>query len=78
VLVTGAGGEMGHSLISALAARKDTSVVAMDIRELDPHVREHCENAFVGDVCDANLLERLLAAETGFAPAPEPEPATPP
>ncbi|MEY4827716.1 MAG: hypothetical protein RLZZ288_1267, partial [Planctomycetota bacterium] len=61
VLVTGAGGEMGHSLISALAARKDTSVVAMDIRELDPHVREHCENAFVGDVCDANLLERLLA-----------------
>lgn len=61
VLVTGAGGEMGHSLIQALAARPDTSVVAMDIRELDPQVRGHCENAMVGDVCDAQLLERLLA-----------------
>ncbi|MFM1829787.1 MAG: hypothetical protein RLZZ558_127, partial [Planctomycetota bacterium] len=61
VLVTGAGGEMGHSLIQALAARPDTSVVAMDIRELDPQVRGHCENAVVGDVCDAQLLERLLA-----------------
>jgi len=60
VLVTGAGGEMGHSLIQALA-REGTSVVAMDIRELEPGVREHCENAFVGDVCDAQLLERLLA-----------------
>ena len=32
--------------------------------------------AWVGHL--ENLLERLLAAETGFAPAPEPEPATPP
>ena len=61
VLVTGAGGEMGHALIQVLAAREGTGVVAMDIRELDPSVREHCENAFVGDVCDAQLLERLLA-----------------
>jgi nucleoside-diphosphate-sugar epimerase len=61
VLVTGAGGEMGHSLIAALAARPGTSVVAMDIRELDHEVRAKCENAFVGDVCDAQLLERLLA-----------------
>ena len=61
VLVTGAGGEMGHSLIAELSARPGTAVVDMDIRELDPAVRSQCENAFVGDVCDAQLLERLLA-----------------
>lgn len=61
VLVTGAGGEMGHGLIQALAARPGTSVVAVDIRDVDPAIRTHCADSFVGDVCDAALFERLLA-----------------
>ncbi|MFM8816755.1 MAG: hypothetical protein ACKOHI_02555, partial [Phycisphaerales bacterium] len=51
ILVTGAGGEMGHGLISALSAA-GRAIVAMDIRELDAEVREHCRSAYVGDICD--------------------------
>src|SRR5262245_13140048 len=61
VLVTGAGGEMGHGLLHALAER-GSSVVAIDIRELDPQIRSLCRDTFVGDICDPGLLERLLAA----------------
>ena len=59
-LVTGAGGEMGHGLIDALSAA-GTQIVAMDVRELDPHVRAKCRDAFVGDICDAGLIERINA-----------------
>jgi nucleoside-diphosphate-sugar epimerase len=60
VLVTGAGGEMGHGLISALS-KAGRAIVAMDIRELDPEVREHCRSSYVGDICDPGLMERLHA-----------------
>ena len=75
ILVTGAGGEMGHGLISALDARRQRHagcgcgkdhgpsplIVAMDIRELPAEIAMHCDHAFVGDICDHALLERLLA-----------------
>ena len=61
ILVTGAGGELGHALIELLAQREESNVVAVDIRELHPDIRAHCDNAFVGDICDHSLLERLLA-----------------
>ena len=71
ILVTGAGGEMGHGLLSALnAARTSNSsvgddahpaIIAVDIRELAPEIREQCDHTYVGDVCDHALLERLLA-----------------
>lgn len=61
VLVTGAGGEMGHGLLRALAERQ-VHAVAIDIRELDPQTRALCRDAFVGDICDSALLDRLLAS----------------
>jgi threonine 3-dehydrogenase len=61
VLITGAGGEVGHGLIRALTASGDVDVVAIDIRELDPELRRMCRETFVGDVCDTFLLGRLLA-----------------
>ncbi len=75
ILVTGAGGEMGHGLLEALDARRKRHaecscgkdhgpapvIVAMDIRELAPEIASHCDHAFVGDICDHALLERLLA-----------------
>ncbi|MBL9141079.1 MAG: NAD-dependent epimerase/dehydratase family protein, partial [Phycisphaerae bacterium] len=60
VLVTGAGGEMGHGLIDALHA-ESRPVVALDVRELDPAVRAKCSAAFSGDICDPALLDRLHA-----------------
>jgi nucleoside-diphosphate-sugar epimerase len=60
VLITGAGGEMGHGLIEAMA-KQGRQIVAIDIRELDPAVGAHCRSSYVGDICDAGLLERLHA-----------------
>lgn len=60
VLVSGAGGEMGHGLIGHLASQ-GAQVVAMDVRELDAGVRAGCRDAFVGDICDKGLLERINA-----------------
>jgi nucleoside-diphosphate-sugar epimerase len=38
VLVTGASGEMGHSLIHHLAERGTFDVLALDLRAMDPEV----------------------------------------
>jgi nucleoside-diphosphate-sugar epimerase len=58
-LITGAGGEVGHGLLTAMndAGRQD--VVAIDLREFDPQLRALCREVFVGDVCEAPLLQRL-------------------
>lgn len=60
VLVTGAGGEMGHGLIDALHAL-GRPVVALDVRELDPTIRAKCSASYCGDICDPALLDRLHA-----------------
>ncbi len=64
VLITGAGGEVGHGLIAALssgAADSSANIVALDVRELDAEVRSKCKDAFTGDICDDALLKRLLS-----------------
>lgn len=61
VLVTGAGGEMGHGLLREFAERQ-IPAIAVDIRELDPQTRSLCRDSFVGDVGDPALLDRLLAS----------------
>jgi len=61
ILITGAGGEIGHGLISRLHAEGRANIVALDIRELEREQREMCHDTFVGDICDNALLERLLA-----------------
>jgi nucleoside-diphosphate-sugar epimerase len=61
VLVTGAGGEVGHGLLSALHARGRRDLVAIDIRKVEEPHHSMCQETFAGDVCDMSLLERLLA-----------------
>ena len=60
-LVTGAGGEMGHALVSRLAERGDLDVLALDIRPLDPDVAGRCAAVRVGDILDRPLLDRLAS-----------------
>ena len=59
VLVTGAGGEMGHGLISRLAGLGRFDILAVDIRPLDPDLSRHCTAIQVGDILDHHLLDRL-------------------
>jgi threonine 3-dehydrogenase len=61
ILITGAGGEVGHGLISSLHATGHRDIVALDVRKLDHSIRDLCQESFIGDICDNSLLERLLA-----------------
>ncbi len=58
-LITGAGGEVGHGLLSALHAAGRHDLVAIDIRELPSEQRSLCRETFVGDICDDVLIQRI-------------------
>ena len=59
VLVTGAGGEMGHGLITRLAELGTFDILALDVQPLDPDVSRHCTATRIGDILDRHLLDRL-------------------
>jgi nucleoside-diphosphate-sugar epimerase len=60
VLVTGASGEIGHGLITRLAAA-GRSIVTIDITPLDPALARLVRREFTGSITDTGLLERILA-----------------
>ncbi len=60
VLVTGAGGEVGHGLIDLLSA-EGVRVLALDLKELEPAQAEKCHASIAGDILDENLLARLVS-----------------
>jgi nucleoside-diphosphate-sugar epimerase len=60
VLITGAGGEIGHALVTRLAAI-DASIVTLDISPLDPALGRLVSREFLGSVTDRGLLERVMA-----------------
>jgi nucleoside-diphosphate-sugar epimerase len=59
VLVTGAGGEVGHGLIRELAAQGVHDVLGFDARTIPDDVARRCLVTQIGDVLDRHLLERL-------------------
>ena len=60
VLVTGAGGEIGHGLIARLAAT-GRSIVTIDIAPLEPSLARLVRREFTGSITDKWILERVLA-----------------
>ncbi|NOT45812.1 MAG: NAD-dependent epimerase/dehydratase family protein [Acidobacteria bacterium] len=60
VLVTGAGGEVGHGLVGRLAGAGH-AVITIDVAPLGAEVSCHVRRAFTGSVTDRSLLERILA-----------------
>lgn len=61
ILITGAGGEVGYGLIDRLSRSADHDLIALDIKELPADARERCTASIVGDILDANLLQRLVS-----------------
>jgi nucleoside-diphosphate-sugar epimerase len=59
-LVTGAGGEIGHGLISRLAFAGH-QIVTIDVAPLEPALAARVVREFTGSITDTNLLERVLA-----------------
>jgi threonine 3-dehydrogenase len=60
VLVTGAGGEIGHGLITRLAAT-GRPIVTVDIAPLERSLSRLVRREFTGSITDSRLLERVLA-----------------
>ncbi|MBS1819701.1 MAG: NAD-dependent epimerase/dehydratase family protein [Acidobacteria bacterium] len=59
VLITGAGGEIGHALVRGLA--EGSNVITLDVNPLDPQVAPFVRREFTGSITDTNLLDRILA-----------------
>ncbi|HXG90141.1 MAG TPA: NAD-dependent epimerase/dehydratase family protein [Vicinamibacterales bacterium] len=61
VLITGAGGEIGHGLIEQLVASGRDSIVTLDLNPLQPALARLVRREFTGSITDAALLERVLS-----------------
>jgi len=60
VLITGAGGEIGHALINHLAKDNSRSIVTLDVMRLEPELSKFVDREVTGSILDSNLLQRLL------------------
>ena len=61
VLITGAGGEIGHGLIAQLADSRDRAIVTLDVSRLDPEIGRLVDREITGSILDRSVLERILA-----------------
>jgi threonine 3-dehydrogenase len=61
VLITGAGGEIGHGLIARFADDTDHQVITLDVKPLETDLARLIHQEFVGSILETNLLERILS-----------------
>lgn len=61
LLISGAGGEIGHGLIKRIAEEGRYDVLALDLRALEPELAAMCSDVIIGSILDKSLLERLGA-----------------
>lgn len=60
IFITGAGGEIGHGLITRLA-ESGRPIVTLDLAPLDRMLAPLVQREFLGSILDAGLLERILS-----------------
>ncbi|HQR47042.1 MAG TPA: NAD-dependent epimerase/dehydratase family protein, partial [Thermoanaerobaculia bacterium] len=61
VLITGASGEIGHGLITALSEDGSRPILTLDLKPLETDLARRVERQYVGSVLERNLLERILS-----------------
>jgi len=61
VLITSAGGEIGHGLIAHLANAGTQPVITLDVNPLGPVLGRMVQREFTGSITDKSLLERVLS-----------------
>jgi nucleoside-diphosphate-sugar epimerase len=59
VLITGAGGEIGHGLVTRLSGAG--SIITLDVSPLDASLAPLVAREFTGSITDTSLLDRVLA-----------------
>ena len=62
ILITGAGGEIGHGLIQALQEAGQQNILAVDLNPLDSSVASRCRETAVADIRDEAAMARLFAS----------------
>jgi threonine 3-dehydrogenase len=60
ILITGAGGEIGHGLVTRLSS-SGSPIVTLDVSPLDPSLAPLVAREFTGSIMDMSLLDRILA-----------------
>src|SRR5437868_12013588 len=60
VLITGAGGEIGHGLVARLSEH-GSPIITLDVSPLDASLAGLVAREFTGSITDLSLLERMLA-----------------
>ena len=60
VLITGAGGEIGHGLVTRLAG-SGAPIITLDVSPLDATLAPLVTREFSGSITDTSVLERMLA-----------------
>lgn len=60
VLITGAGGEIGHGLIHRLSDDGTYDIISLDLRGLAPELASRCALSIAGDILDDALLANLF------------------
>src|SRR6266849_10332914 len=60
VLITGAGGEIGHGLVTRLAG-SGSPIITLDVSPLDASLAPLVAREFIGSITDTSLLDRMLA-----------------
>jgi len=61
VLITGAGGEIGHGLIERLAGDGTRPIITLDLNPLAPEIAKMVQREFQGSILDTSLLDRIVA-----------------
>jgi threonine 3-dehydrogenase len=61
VLITGAGGEIGHGLIERLTADASRGIVTLDVNPLESALAAKVQREITGSILDRGLLDRVLA-----------------
>ncbi len=59
ILITGANGEMGHGLITALHKQNNVNIVALDLNPLDDSISMLANEELIGNILDQGLIEQL-------------------
>lgn len=61
ILITGANGEIGHTLVMRLAELSPVRIVALDLHAPDALIQARCHRVVTGDIADIALLDTLVA-----------------
>ena len=59
ILITGANGEIGHGLITALHKKEAGDIITLDLNKLDCRISRLASEELTGNILDANLIDQL-------------------